>query len=108
MSKGRLANRWSPSFIECWVCGQCRPFFDIFANLAQHCKFDRNKVRNLLAAVGSDDEDEDFGALFSQLARCYFYTVQFTRQSWQDMSHSQMLGKFEYGGGLIFKVVLEC
>ena len=28
-----------------------------------------NQVRNLLAAVGSDDEDEDFGALFSQLAR---------------------------------------
>lgn len=26
------------------------------------------QVRNLLAAVGSDDEDEDFGALFSQLA----------------------------------------
>ena len=26
----------------------------------------------------------------------------------RDMSHSQMLGKFEYGGGLIFKVVLEC
>ena len=26
----------------------------------------------------------------------------------QDMSHSQMLGKFEYGGGPIFKVVLEC
>ena len=60
----------------------------------QHCKFDRNKVRNLLAAVGSDDEDEDFGALFSQLARYYFtllslqarlatYTfdlVKFTRQ----------------------------
>merc|ERR1712013_468356 len=26
------------------------------------------QVRNLLTAVGSDDEDEDFGALFSQLA----------------------------------------
>ena len=25
-----------------------------------------------------------------------------------DMSHSQMLGKVEYGGGSIFKVVLEC
>ena len=25
-----------------------------------------------------------------------------------DTSHSQMLGKFEYGGGPIFKVVLEC
>ena len=25
-----------------------------------------------------------------------------------DMSHSQMLGKVEYGGGPIFKVVLEC
>ena len=24
------------------------------------------------------------------------------------MSHSQMLGKFEYGGGPIFKVVIEC
>ena len=24
------------------------------------------------------------------------------------MSHSQMLGKFEYGGGPIFKVLLEC
>ena len=23
-------------------------------------------------------------------------------------SHSQMLGKFEYGGGPIFKVVIEC
>ena len=26
----------------------------------------------------------------------------------QYMSHSQMLGEFEYGGGPIFKVVLEC
>ena len=26
----------------------------------------------------------------------------------ENMSHSQMLGKFEYGGGPIFKVVLEC
>ena len=25
-----------------------------------------------------------------------------------DKSHSQMLGKFEYGGGPIFKVVIEC
>ena len=25
-----------------------------------------------------------------------------------DMTHSQMLGKFEYTGGPIFKVVLEC
>ena len=25
----------------------------------------------------------------------------------EDKSHSQMLGKFEYGGGPIFKVVLE-
>ena len=25
-----------------------------------------------------------------------------------NMSHSQMLGKFEYGGGPIFKVVIEC
>ena len=24
------------------------------------------------------------------------------------MTHSQMLGKFEYDGGPIFKVVLEC
>ena len=24
------------------------------------------------------------------------------------MTHSQMLGKIEYGGGPIFKVVLEC
>ena len=28
--------------------------------------------------------------------------------SGKHMSHSQMLGKFEYGGGPIFKVVLEC
>ena len=27
---------------------------------------------------------------------------------YQDMTHSQMLGKFEYTGGPIFKVVLEC
>ena len=26
----------------------------------------------------------------------------------KDMTHSQMLGKVEYGGGPIFKVVLEC
>ena len=25
-----------------------------------------------------------------------------------DMSHLLLLGKFEYGGGPIFKVVLEC
>ena len=59
-----LSNR----LIGLAICGQCHPFFDILAKLVQHCKFDR-KVRNLLAAVGSDDEDEDFGALFSQLAR---------------------------------------
>ena len=32
-------------------------------------------MRNLLAAVGSDDEDEDFGALFSQLARWWISCV---------------------------------
>ena len=30
------------------------------------------------------------------------------RRAKVDMTHSQMLGKFEYTGGLIFKVVLEC
>ena len=30
------------------------------------------------------------------------------QQAVADMSHSQMLGKVEYGGGPIFKVVLEC
>ena len=30
------------------------------------------------------------------------------REYWRFMSHSQMLGKFEYGGGPIFKVVIEC
>ena len=29
-------------------------------------------------------------------------------QANSDMTHSQMLGKFEYTGGPIFKVVLEC
>ena len=32
-------------------------------------------MKNLLAAVGSDDEDEDFGALFSQLARWWISCV---------------------------------
>ena len=27
---------------------------------------------------------------------------------YRDMTHSQMLGKFKYTGGPIFKVVLEC
>ena len=30
------------------------------------------------------------------------------REHGKDMTHSQMLGKFEYTGGPIFKVVLEC
>ena len=84
-----LSNR----LIGLAICGRCRPFFDILARLVQHCKFDR-KVRNLLAAVGSDDEDEDFGALFSQLARCYFYTVQFTRQSWQGILLPLLKGSY--------------
>ena len=70
----------------------------------QHCKFDR-KVRNLLAAVGSDDEDEDFGALFSQLARCYFYTVQFTRQSWQGILLT-LLSLEGKAGKVVFYLVL--
>ena len=70
-----LSNR----LIGLAICGRCRPFFDILARLEQYCKFDRNKVRNLLAAVGSDDEDEDFGALFSQLARYYFYKATLAR-----------------------------
>ena len=32
----------------------------------------------------------------------------FTSTLRQNMTHSQMLGKFEYTGGPIFKVVLEC
>ena len=69
----------------------------------QHWKFDR-KVRNLLAAVGSDDEDEDFGALFSQLARCYFYTLHFTRKSW----HGILLTLLSLQGkaGKVFFLVL--
>ena len=38
-----------------------------------------------------------------------FFSLLQTRESDIDnMSHSQMLGKFEYGQGPIFKVVLEC
>ena len=34
--------------------------------------------------------------------------IQINRDHLGNMSHSQMLGKFEYGGGPIFKVVIEC
>ena len=30
------------------------------------------------------------------------------KERWTHMTHSQMLGKFEYTRGPIFKVVLEC
>ena len=33
---------------------------------------------------------------------------QKTKKEKQDMSHLLLLGKFEYTGGPIFKVVLEC
>ena len=42
--------------------------------------------------------------LFGSWLLIYFSICQLN----QYMSHSQMLGKFEYGGGPIFKVVLEC
>ena len=41
--------------------------------------------------------------------QCEFSYVTSNFESEQmHKSHSQMLGKFEYGGGPIFKVVLEC
>ena len=36
------------------------------------------------------------------------HPIDITYKTRLNMSHSQMLGKFEYGGGPIFKVVLEC
>ena len=42
-------------------------------------------MRNLLAAVGSDDEDEDFGALFSQLARWWISRVYVDLKSQESM-----------------------
>ena len=42
-------------------------------------------MRNLLAAVGSDDEDEDFGALFSQLARWWISCVYVDLKSQESM-----------------------
>ena len=38
----------------------------------------------------------------------YFGKIPVCKSSKQCMSHSQMLGKVEYSGGPIFKVVLEC
>ena len=45
--------------------------------------------------------------LLTILAAVYFTWLKNINNS-QDMSHSQMLGKVESGGGPIFKVVLEC
>ena len=42
-------------------------------------------MKNLLAAVGSDDGDEDFGALFSQLARWWISCVYVDLKSQESM-----------------------
>ena len=47
-----------------------------------------------------------------EITICYLNKVpqfkDFLLVSQQDMSQLLLLGKFEYGGGPIFKVVLEC
>ena len=45
--------------------------------------------------------------IFGSIRRKLQFTV-FNDHPVSDMSHSQMLGKIESGGGPIFKVVLEC
>ena len=39
---------------------------------------------------------------------CKIYPDLIIKNRDSHMTHSQMLGKVESGGGLIFKVVLEC
>ena len=46
-------------------------------------------------------------AFFGSVRKRLQFTV-FNDHPVSDMSHSQMLGKIESGGGPIFKVVLEC
>ena len=51
--------------------------------------------------------------MFTKAADKYFETIgksqnTVSKMNNNDMSHSQMLGKVESGGGPIFKVVLEC
>ena len=46
-----------------------------------------------------DTSEQELGIIESNVGEKYRNTY---------MSHSQMLGKVEYGGGPIFKVVLEC
>ena len=42
------------------------------------------------------------------VTRVFHSISQMKVQLGLDMSHLLLLGKFEYGGGPIFKVVLEC
>ena len=43
-----------------------------------------------------------------ELGRLRYEAITLKMEIFIIMSHSQMLGKFEYGGGPIFKVVIEC
>ena len=57
---------------------------------------DPSKVLNILSDVGHNNVRMELGGERGDFINEIY------------MSHSQMLGKFEYGGGPIFKVVLEC
>ena len=62
-----------------------------------------NQVRNLLAAVGSDDEDEDFGALFSQLARSNLIRAYLLNAKESSDDHEKSKTSCLQHAGTIFK-----
>ena len=91
---------------------KCTPYVDLEVG---HEEAVREGVRQLVCIkVGMDETKEDivgFPAFVGQEADDTG-EVDASQQSHQneslDKTHSQMLGKFEYTGGPIFKVVLEC
>ena len=63
--------------------------------------------RSILSSCRYYMEDFDYCSILvdsGSIVQCGENTMDIS----SNMSHSQMLGKFEYGGGPIFKVVLEC
>ena len=77
-----------------------------------------NALHRLVIAVASEIVGSSHGRFDLQMSSVLRYRnsrnkklgkrSQFSPAFDLNMSHSQMLGKFEYGGGPIFKVVLEC
>ena len=67
-----------------------------------------NYKRPALFSNGTCDKSRSVKAIYVHAVLCSMHDGKKGNDKVNDMSHSQMLGKVESGGGPIFKVVLEC